>query len=148
MINTSFIASDISKKAMAVAKKNSKINKVDKYVKFYHSNLFFNRFLNKKLDLIIANLPYVPYQQKIGKSEGINFEPKNAIFANDNGMEIIKRLIEQAKGHIAPNGLILLETDCRNAKDIKQFAKTHYPDAKIELEKDLAELDRYISISN
>ncbi|MCL5410786.1 MAG: peptide chain release factor N(5)-glutamine methyltransferase [Patescibacteria group bacterium] len=165
-LNTNFYACDISKKAIAVTKKNSKLHKVDNYVKFYVSNLFSNRLLNKKFDLIIANLPYVP-RSKIQSPKlsfesepessslrvedkvlnPISFEPRNAIFAKDNGAEIIKNFLEQAQSRIAPNGLILLELDPRNAKEILSFAKKQYPNAKVKLEKDLAKLDRYIKIS-
>lgn len=155
ILNSNFYASDISKKAIAIAKKNAKQNNVEKYVKFYTSDLFSNRFLNKKFDLIIANLPYVPCQARIQNSEfrirqnrGIDFEPENAIFTENNGTAVIKKFLRQAKDHIAPNGLILIELDSHNATSIFKFAKDIYPTAQIKLKKDLAGLDRYIEIKN
>jgi len=171
-LSTNFYGAEISKKAIAVAKKNSKVHKVEKYIKFYNSDLFSNRFLNKKFDLITANLPYVPHQtriqntdnriqinkprhsdpDKLGEesSEAINkeiaFEPQSAIFADDDGMAIVKRFLIEAKNHITQDGLILLELDCRNAKSILEFAKKQFPHSKIELAKDLAGLDRYVTI--
>jgi len=147
-LSTNFYGAEISKKAIETAKKNSKLHKVDNYVKFYISNLFSNRFLNKKFDLITANLPYVPTppQNKIKSKEEIDFEPQKAIFANDNGTEIIKNFLEQAKNHTSPKGLILLELDPRNAKEILSFAETHYSSATINLITDLAGLDRYLEI--
>jgi release factor glutamine methyltransferase len=170
-----YSASDLSQKAIRIARKNSKLNNA-KNIKFYFSDLFSNRFLNKKFDLIIANLPYVPRSARIqntvyrtqqsnshpehirqaqcklreGSSEAIfdsvAFEPKDAIFASDNGMAIIKKFLIEAKTRVNEGGMILLEADCRNAKKILKFAKQHYPSAKIKLEKDLAGLDRYIII--
>jgi release factor glutamine methyltransferase len=147
-LSINFYGAEINKKAIGVAKKNSKLHKVDNYVKFYVSDLFSNRFLNKKIDLIIANLPYVPTppQNKIKNKEEIDFEPQKAIFANDNGTEIIKNFLEQAKNHTSPKGLILLELDPRNAKEILSFAETHYSSATINLITDLAGLDRYLEI--
>lgn len=152
-LSTNFYGAEISKKAIAVAKKNSKVHKVEKYIKFYNSDLFSNRFLNKKFDLITANLPYVPrhqnYESRImnyGIKEGISFEPQSAIFADDNGMAIVKRFLTEVKSRITQDGLILLELDCRNAKSVLEFAKKQFPHSKIELAKDLAGLDRYITI--
>ncbi|MFA4996056.1 MAG: peptide chain release factor N(5)-glutamine methyltransferase [Patescibacteria group bacterium] len=152
--SVAFYATDISKKAIAVAKKNSKNHKVDNYIKFYNSDLFSNRFLNKKFDLITANLPYVPRHQNHesrimnhGIKEGISFEPQSAIFADDDGMAIVKRFLIEAKSHVVQDGLILLELDCRNAKSILEFAKKQFPHSEVELIKDLAGLDRYVEIN-
>lgn len=146
-----YFASDISPKALKIARKNATLNNV-KNIKFYISDLFSNRFLHKKFDLIIANLPYVPHHQIVGSQEhgvrsSISFEPQNAIFADDDGMAVIKKFLIQAKKHINESGLILIEADCRNAKKVFEFSKKQYPTAKIELKKDLAGLDRYVIIN-
>lgn len=137
-----FYASDISKKALKVAKKNAKNNQVAN-INFYISDLFLNRYLNKKFDLIVANLPYVP---RSAKNLSIDCEPTEAIFADDNGTAVIKQFLNDAKGKLNDDGLILLETDCRNAKQIFEFTKKCYPEAEVKLTKDLAKLDRYIEI--
>ncbi len=137
-----FYATDLSQKALRTARKNAKLNNIQN-IHFYFSDLFSNRFLHKKFDLIIANLPYVP---RSGKNKSIAFEPKDAIFANDYGTAIIKKFLTQVKSHINDGAMILLEADCRNAKKISEFAKNHFPEAKVELKKDLAGLDRFIVI--
>ncbi|MFA7253679.1 MAG: peptide chain release factor N(5)-glutamine methyltransferase [Patescibacteria group bacterium] len=181
-------ASDISAKALKMARKNAKkllfeargrelSNQAgsrlcsNNTIKFIHSDLFQNHQLHKKpaspsggFDLIIANLPYVPKlvskcEYKVLSNElethntkyiihnTVKFEPQNAIFADDNGSEIIKRFLAQARNHLAEDGTILIELDPRNAMEIEKFSHYHYPTAKIELKKDLAGLDRYLTIS-
>lgn len=154
--DSNFFASDLSRRAIEVGKKNSRLHKVDKIVKFYHSDLFSSpKIKNKIYDLVIANLPYVP-QEKVRNSkfeirnikDGIYFEPENAIFAGNNGTEIIKKFLLEVKTRINPEGLILMELDPRNANDLLKFARVHYPTAKASLQKDLAGLNRYLIIKN
>lgn len=156
----SLSASEISSQSLRVARKNAKRHKVDQKINFILSDLFSNPKLHKKFDLIIANLPYVPKQvksQKLSvsagsspdgkvKSDGIDFEPQNAIFADDNGSAVIKKFLEQSRNHLADDGIILIELDPRNALELKKYAKTIYPQAKIELSNDLAGLARYLKI--
>ncbi|KKT77582.1 MAG: Release factor glutamine methyltransferase [Parcubacteria group bacterium GW2011_GWF2_44_8] len=169
-----FYATDISKKALAVARKNSKrllsFNVIPdcssrsgillsrtatkQPITFLRSNLLKNKKLPKMFDLILANLPYVPEHFTSTASidatdvkSDISFEPKSAIFAEDNGAAIIKEFINQSKNRINNNGLILIELDPRNAKELEQFARIMLPEAKIELKKDLAQRDRYLEIS-
>lgn len=152
MLNTVKIyAADFNKRGLLIAKKNAR-NLEAKNVHFYFSNLFSNRRIkNKIFDLAIANLPYVPQNfrnSEFGIRSSIAFEPQDAIFADDNGTAIIKRFLKEARSHLSPTGLILLELDPRNAKALLSFAKRCYPNAKIELKKDLARKNRYLSIKN
>ncbi len=150
----SFFASDISKKALYMARKNARLHKVNSDIRFFHSDLFANKRMPKKYDIIISNLPYVPknnLELKTNKSKlvrGIYYEPRNAIFALDNGTKIIKRFLDQTRDRINKGGLILIEVDPRNVQKLKKYAKNIYPDAKIEIKKDLAKLDRVIKILN
>lgn len=145
-------ANDIDNKALYVARKNAKFHKVNKKIRFFHSDLFSNQRMPKYYDLIIANLPYVPKDnsklitQNSKLLSGIYFEPENAIFAKDNGTEIIKIFLNQAKDRINKNGLILIEVDPRNAKELLTYAKNIFDKSKIELLKDLSNIDRVIRI--
>lgn len=139
-------ASDISARALKVTQTN--INRHNVKLKLYKSDLF-ESIPKQKFDLIIANLPYVPDKVKSRKSKvesDIDFEPKMAIFARDNGTEIIKRFLEEAKDYLKSDGQILIELDPRNAEDLKKYAQKKFPLAQIELIKDLAGLKRYLTV--
>lgn len=164
--STKFYACDISKSALKVAKKNANrllfegkarelnSDKSSRFrsnnIRFYHSNLFSNKMMPKKYDLIIANLPYVPkkVESRKLKVESIDFEPQSAIFASDNGTATIKRFLDHSGEHLNKNGLILIELDPRNAIDLESYAKNLFPTAKIELKRDLAGMNRYLNILN
>ena len=138
-----FFASDISEKALMVAKKNAKKHQVK--IKFRESDLFKN--IDGKFDLNIANLPYVPMRKAEGggrRAEEIDFEPREAIFTKENGTEIIKIFLDQAQYHINKNGLILAEVDPRNAIEIKKYAIKLYK--SVELKRDFSGIYRMILI--
>ena len=133
-----FFASDISDKALRVAKKNNKKHQTK--ISFKKSDLFSN--IRGKFDLIIANLPYVP-EGESGNDE-IRFEPKEAIFSGRDGATTILRFLKQAKKHLAKNGEILIEADPRNIKKIQEYALQTYSDTKTYI--DLSNKLRLLSI--
>jgi release factor glutamine methyltransferase len=114
------VARDISKKDLEVAKQNAKT--LDGYVQFIRSDLL-QEIPGDKFDIIVANLPYV--SQKWETSPDTAYEPEMALFANDGGLELIKKLIQQAPKFLKTNGLLVLELDPRQIKIIKTFALNH-----------------------
>jgi len=141
----SFFASDISEKALKIARKNARKHGVEKLIKFVRSDLFDR--IDGRFNIIIANLPYVPKRKtNDGKrmTEEIDFEPRNAIFANDNGTIIIKKFLSGAKNHINGDGLILVEVDPRNARELKIYAGKLFK--SVELKKDFSGIYRVLKI--
>lgn len=133
-----FFATDISKPALNVAKRNADINGGEIY--FIHSNLFEN--INGRFDLVVANLPYVP-ENGSGNLE-ITYEPENAIFAADKGKRVIKKFLDEAKNHIKKNAMILLEIDPRNAKELEEYAKKYF--SNVSVFKDYSDKNRGLRI--
>ena len=134
---------DLSKKALKVAKKNAKQNRAD--INFIHDNIFKFNPINK-YDILISNPPYVSESDIV--SENIKFEPKKAIYANDNGLEFYKHIISTCKKYLNKKNLIAFEIGENHGEELTKLAKRHFPKAKISLEKDLAGKDRYLFIIN
>lgn len=110
---------DISRHALKVAEANAK--HLDAEVTITQSNLLGDYPF--QADYIIANLPYVdPLWQR--SPETIH-EPALALFAEDHGLYLINRLIEQAETTLSPKGYLLLEADSRQHDDIVAKAKNH-----------------------
>lgn len=108
---------DISKKAIDIARLNSKA--LGAPVNIVQSDLFTE--LHNKYDIIIANLPYV---DKIWDcSPETKFEPSLAIFADDCGESIIKRLIDAVPDHLSEDGYLIIEADPRQHKELIDYAK-------------------------
>ena len=140
------IAIDISKKALAVAKRNAKRHGVR--IKFLHGNLLGP--ILKTYNLIItANLPYLTNKQ-CKTSPTIQHEPKLALVAKDNGLALYKKLLKQIKKLTTYNLQLttFMEIDPSQSKSITSLIQSILPDAKIQIKKDLAGLDRVVRITN
>lgn len=135
-------ATDISNRALKVAKENAKINKVK--IDFSKHNLLEG--VKGKFDVIIANLPYVPVSEYKKFKKNLKFEPKLALTDGTNDFILIEKLLTQASGRLNSNGKILLEIDPLFAMPLKRIVKNLMPNKKCEVFKDLNKLDRYIFI--
>lgn len=101
-------ASDISPEALKIARKNSLIINGKGGIKFYRGDLF-EPFKGKRFDLIISNPPYVSPDEADSLKKDLFFEPEIALFAPDNGLAVIKRIISEAHDYLNKSGVLLLE---------------------------------------
>lgn len=137
-----YLATDISKDALKVAKTNVRKNKVK--IKFLASDLFAK--INKqKFDLVLANLPYLSRQQMSEPS--LKHEPKNALVSGKEGLDHYQRLLSQIKSHLNKNFLILLEIDPEQDKKIIPLIQKYLPQSSVEILADLAGKNRLVKIS-
>lgn len=91
--NSKIIATDTSTKAIEIAKKNIEhFNLLDK-IKVFNSS--YLDFIEEKIDIIVSNPPYVANDYKVEKP--LHYEPQEAIFAGEEGDEILKNIIHVAK---------------------------------------------------
>jgi release factor glutamine methyltransferase len=109
---TKLHAADISNKALNIAKINAKNHKVLSRIKFYHGNLLSPISKKTKFDIIIANLPYLSEKQyKETKKDVKKYEPKSALVAQKQGMDLYIKLLNQIPNYIKKEGYILFEID-------------------------------------
>ena len=114
--------SDVSPEALAVAKQNAIKISVD--VTFSQRDLLsaFTDTNANSFDFIVANLPYVDASWE-GLSPELDHEPAMALFADDEGLLLIKKLIDQAPKVLNKNGCLLLEADPVQHPAIVNYAK-------------------------
>ncbi len=140
--NIDVYAVDISTDALEVAKKNIDENNCD--IKLIQSDLFENIEDDLFFDVIVSNPPYVTdeeYEKLLPEVK--NFEPKLALVAGKEGLDIYKRLILEAKKHLKDDGMVSLEIGCNQAKDVSDILEENgYHN--IEVLKDLPGLDRNV----
>ena len=102
------IGIDISKSAIKIAKKNSKILGVDRRVKFYNRS-FVNFFANK-FDFIVTNPPYIPsYELKNLQLDIKNYEPLLALDGGNDGLDVIRKVIYKSRQILKIKGLLAIE---------------------------------------
>jgi len=136
------IATDNSKAALAVAKKNAKNNKTKIY--FFYGSLL-KPIINKKIDVIVANLPYLPADElALKQAREIIHEPKQALIAADNGLGIIKKLLKQIGQQKNQPPLLVLEHHYNQSKKIINFAKRVLPEYRPTKLNDLAGIARFL----
>ena len=99
------------------------------------------------LDLIVANLPYIPSQRIPTLQPEVQREPKAALDGGEDGMEVISRLFSQAGKHLKETGMILLELDPEQVPAARELADKYFPEAETSVEKDLAQLDRFFIVN-
>jgi release factor glutamine methyltransferase len=148
------LASDVSHKALAVAKKNAK--KFKAKVKFFKGSLLHTKLANAitlSSVTICANLPYLPpTDKKIMPKSVVKYEPFSALFTKDDGMELIKKLLSQISNWIPAfagmtNLGILLEFDPPQSKRLLAFAKSLFPDADCSIIRDRCGRERILKIT-
>lgn len=110
---------DISKHALHVATTNA--NNLGAGVTIAQSNLLESYPLVP--DIILANLPYVDPAWE--RSPETNHEPQIALFADNEGLALINKLILDAKTRLAPRGHLFLEADPKQHEAILTFSSQH-----------------------
>ncbi len=114
--NATITACDISPLALKVAQQNARTLQAN--VRFFESDLLSNA--SDRYHAIIANLPYVSRGWEVSPETAA--EPAMALYANDNGLELINKLLAQAPHHLRTGGHLLLEADPRQHATITQSA--------------------------
>jgi release factor glutamine methyltransferase len=134
-----FFASDVSKKSLAIAKKNTEFHNVK--ITFKQGSLLVP-WKNQNFDILIANLPYLEKQTH----PSTQFEPKKALIAKEKGLQLYKKLFEQISTlHPLPSTLFL-EIGHDQGPQIKKLAKVFLPEYKLETFKDLQGRSRYVRL--
>jgi release factor glutamine methyltransferase len=145
--NAEVYAVDSSAKALAVAKRNAKKHKVSKRIKFICSNLF-QKLKGNKFDLIVSNPPYIPSKVIPTLNKNVkDYEPIKALDGGKDGLEIIRKIIQQASEYLTPSGILALEIGFGQAREVRKLtAKAGFK--SFEVIRDLAGIERIVIIRN
>ncbi len=101
-------AIELSPEAMAVAKFNVATHRLARRVKLHHSDVF-DAVPPVRYDLIISNPPYVPTRELRGLPEEFRREPTMALDGGRDGLDIIRKILRQARERLQPHGIVVLE---------------------------------------
>lgn len=104
--NWQIFATDISSKALQLATINAKAHGISN-IKFCQGD-WYSALATDKFDIIVSNPPYIAASE-IGLTKGIAFEPKVALFAENNGLAAIMTIIKGAKAKLRRGGQLFLE---------------------------------------
>ena len=138
------LASDISEKAVDVAKENAANN--DACVSFMVGDMLqplIDR--NLKLDILISNPPYIPNEEEMEESV-VDYEPHVALFGGEDGLKFYRIIFENAKKVLNEKAFMAFEMGYNQKENLTALAKSYFPDAKIEVIKDLSGKNRMLFV--
>jgi release factor glutamine methyltransferase len=120
---------DISKKAIAVAKKNLKRHKLNKKINFINKAL--DSKFSQKFDLIVSNPPYIESDAIKNLSRDVKrYEPSIALDGGNDGLDLIKKVIYKAQYILKVKGMLALEIGNEQFKKVSKILNKN--DFKIE----------------
>lgn len=123
--NATVDAADISTDALEVAKINISDYNLDGVVNPIQTDVFSN-LQGKTYDLIISNPPYVTKQAMDALPDEYCHEPALALEAGEDGMDVVKKIISQAKAHLNDGGSLIVEIG-----NGKEAFESLYPDMPV-----------------
>lgn len=115
-------AVDISEDALAVAQKNIVLHGCEERVKLIQSDLF-SGCARKHYDIIISNPPYVDTTEMRELPEEYHWEPRLALAAGADGLDIVKKILREAPNYLTDQGLLFVEVG-----NAEEALKKQYPD--------------------
>ncbi|MFS9155149.1 peptide chain release factor N(5)-glutamine methyltransferase [Streptococcus infantis] len=138
-------AADISQNALELARKNAEIQNLNIF--FKKSNCFSE--ISSKYDIIVSNPPYI---SRSDESEvGLNVlhsEPHLALFADEDGLAIYRRIAEDSKDFLNDGGKIYLEIGYKQGQSVPELFRKHLPEKRVRTLKDQFGQDRMVVVDD
>jgi len=138
------VASDISRKALAVARENALINGVVGRVDFVESDLFEN--IKGEFDIIVSNPPYVARYEFKELQHEVMMEPSIAIDGGEDGLDFYRRILAAVPGFLKKTGCLVMEMGFGQAGAIKGMIERTNMLELSGIKKDHNGIDRVIAI--
>jgi len=137
------IATDVSEAALTVARANAARLATPSVVEFRAGDLLW-ALRTDSADVIVSNPPYVAADEWVTLDAGVrDQEPRLALVGGGDGLAHTAVLLRQARGRLAPGGLLALELDCRRAGRTLALARAAgWTSARID--RDLFGRERYL----
>lgn len=138
-------ATDISLDALAVAQKNAASNQTE--VTFLQSDVFSQ--ISGSFDIIVSNPPYIAYED-VDEVElnVLASEPHVALFAEESGLAIYRKIIEAALSHLRESGKLYFEIGYQQGEALRQLLADFLPEKRVRVIADIFGNDRKVVADN
>ena len=137
------VATDISEKALEIAKKNAISNNANTKIKFIQSDLFA-QIPKQKFDLIVSNPPYIETETIKTLSKEVQHEPKIALDGGEDGLAFYRRIAKEAFDYLEYGGKLLLEIGYNQKEKVMALLQKEKKYVNIRCIKDFENRDRVI----
>jgi release factor glutamine methyltransferase len=143
----SVIATDISAAALALAGENAATLKLTERVVFRQGDLFGALHAEEKgtFDVAVANPPYVDQSASATLAPEVrDHEPREALYAEDGGLSLVRRILAEAGAWLRPGGWLGMELGQGQADEARRLAESAGCYSGVEIREDHAKLPRYV----
>ena len=141
----SVTAADISQDALELAMENAKAQNLN--LSFIKSDCFSE--ISAKYDIIVSNPPYISCedQEEVGLNV-LHSEPHLALFADEDGLAIYRRIAEDSKDYLNDGGKIYLEIGYKQGQSVPALFMENLPEKRVRTLKDQFGQDRMVVIDD
>ena len=143
--DSSVFATDCSADALKVANCNRRRHDIANRVSLHRGDLLAP--IVQRVDLIVSNPPYIANHLLPGLPSEVLREPQLALDGGDEGLEVIRRLLEQAPPKLKAGGQLILEISPEQLEQVCATAQEQFPDSEVSHINDLLGLARCVTIS-
>lgn len=125
----SVVATDVDPAALVVAGRNAARLGLEGRVRFAVGDLFAGLPGGSRFDLIVSNPPYIPAAEYARLEPNVrDYEPRLALWAGDDGLDVYRRLVPGAVAHLRPGGVLAVEVGAGQAAAVTAlFAAAGFP---------------------
>ena len=141
----SVTAADISQEALDLASENARNQKLNIF--FKKSDCFTE--ISEKYDIIVSNPPYISRED--ASEVGLNVlysEPHLALFADEDGLAIYRRIAEDVKDYLKDGGKIYLEIGYKQGQSVPELFRKQLPEKRVRTLKDQFSQDRMVVVDD
>ena len=138
-------ASDLSSDALSLAAENAQSCGLN--LTFVQSDCL--EAIRGSFDIVVSNPPYISEADK--DEVGLNVltsEPHMALFAEEDGYAIYRKIAEQAGAYLTEKGKIYLEIGYKQGDAVRDLLKESFPQKRIRVLKDQFGKDRMVAMDN
>ena len=138
-------ASDISPDALNLASENAKLQ--DLKISFKKSDCFEE--IAENYDIIVSNPPYISWadESEVGLNV-LHSEPHLALFAEEDGLAIYRKIAQEAKNHLREGGKIYLEIGYKQGHSVPALFRKYLPEKRVRTLKDQFGQDRMVVVDD
>jgi release factor glutamine methyltransferase len=138
-------ATDVSDAALEIAGRNRDAAELSSSVELRKGSVFEPLTDGERFDVITSNPPYVPeVDEEALEPEVRDWEPREALFAGADGMNVLRRIVSEAGGYLKPDGLLALEVGFGQAQDVAGLLEATGEFKDVRVLRDYAGKERFV----
>lgn len=138
-------ATDISKEALEVTSLNRQRLELEKQVNLVESNLLEQ--VTESFDILVSNPPYIAWEDQAEVGQNVlHSEPHLALFADEGGLALYRKLAAESGAYLQPNGKIYLEIGYKQGEAVRHLFQEAFPQARVRVLTDQFGQDRMVVV--